>query len=87
MAASDDFDAAVEACERALELPGVNLEIQQNIRLRLNRYKNKNLFLMAPAPVPGSSPGGTGLPPATGFPPAAPSGGAVPTPLPGPLQP
>jgi len=87
MAASDDFDAAVEACERALELPGMNVEIQQNIRLRLNRYKNKNLFLMAPAPVPGSPPGGTGPLPATGSPPAAPSGGAVPVPLPGPLQP
>jgi spermidine synthase len=87
MAANDEFDEAVEACGRALELPGVNVEIQQNIRLRMNRYKNKKLYLMAPAPVPGAPPGGTGPPPMTGSPPAAPSGGAVPVPLPGPLQP
>jgi tetratricopeptide (TPR) repeat protein len=81
MAASGDFDEAVEACERALQLSDMGLEIQQNIRLRLNRYKNKNLFLMAPAPVPGTNPGGAAPPPSAGSPPTAPA------PLPGPLQP
>ena len=86
MAANGEFDQAVQACERALQVVAGNVEMEQNVRLRINRYKNKNLFLMAPAPVPGVAPGPAGMPPAGPGSSALP--GPVPSPqLPGPLQP
>jgi spermidine synthase len=80
MAVNGDFESAVQACEQALPIVAGNLEMEQNIRLRINRYKNKKLFLMAPAPV--GAPGPAAIPPAGGAPSAPPGGGA-----PGPLQP
>ena len=86
MAANGEFEAAVQASERALQIVAGNVEMEQNVRLRINRYKNKKLFLMAPAPVPGAVPGPGPMLPA-GEAPFAPPGAGAPAPLPGPLQP
>jgi spermidine synthase len=80
-AATGQFDQAVQACEQALMATEGLIEIQQNIRLRQNRYKKGELFLMAPAQMPGP-PAGAGGP--QGPPP--PGGGAT-APLPAPVQP
>jgi len=86
LAAGDQFDQAIQACQRALNVAGEDVEVQSNIRLRMNRYQNKQLFLVDPARPAPAAPGG----PAGGLPgpmPGAGPGPAGPGPVTAPAEP